>query len=325
MKKNWLVILTFLYTFAAIAQIDQAVIEKVNTYPSSFKMYEQLSERIMDDFNNDYNRAAAIYVWMASQIKYDAKAFFSGRVQRSAQFSYRNEAEKIQKERQLRDELAEATLKKKKAVCQGYSELYRLLCEACGIQCAVISGYSRTGINDIGKIRSEPDHAWNAIRINDKWLFVDATWGAGHVDFKSRKFVPSFTSAFFAVPSTVFAYNHFPEDPQWNFTELTLISFSEQPLFYHTFFNKGIELLSPLNGELKQKNNGRIEIKLRKTGDGKHTFHYAFQGMEYMKDSQWQQRGEVITLLIDVNGYRSDFLDIIIDGETVMTYKLELR
>ncbi|MCG8579938.1 MAG: hypothetical protein MI866_08480 [Bacteroidales bacterium] len=323
--RNICLVLCLMTSHLLMGQIDGKVIDKVNAYPSSFKLYEKLSERIIKDFDTDYDRAAAIYTWMANHIKYDAKAFFSGRVQRVAQYTYRNEAEKYQKEKALRDELAMSTLKKKKAVCQGYAELYRLLCQACGIQCEVISGYSRTGLNDIGKVRSEPDHAWNAIQINNKWLFVDATWGAGHVDYKTRKFVPSFTSAYFAVKPTVFTYNHFPEKPEWNFTELTIKDFSEQPLFYHTFFKKDIELLSPLNGVLKKTKEGWIQIKFKKTSEEKHTFHYAFHGMKYMQDAEWQKKGEVITLSIDADNHRSGYLDIIIDDETVMTYKLRLR
>ncbi|WP_430817576.1 transglutaminase domain-containing protein [Carboxylicivirga sp. RSCT41] len=307
-----------------LAQIDQEVIDKVDTYPSSFSLYETLSERIITDFENDYDRAAAIYTWMAMHIKYDAKALFSGQVQRVAHFSYRNEAEKYQKEKALRDELARSTLKKKKAVCQGYAELYRLLCQACGIECEVISGYSRSHLNDIGKVRSEPDHAWNAIRIDDEWSFVDATWGAGHVDYKTRKFVPAFTTAFYAVEPAIFTYNHFPEEQEWNFTELTLKDFSQQPLFYHTFFKKDIELLSPMNGVLKKTSKQRIIIKFKTTRDRKHVFHYAFHGMKYMKDADVQRNGDVITLLIDAEGHRSGYLDIIIDDETVMTYKLRL-
>jgi transglutaminase/protease-like cytokinesis protein 3 len=324
MKKFLLVIFASIYTSLSMAQISQELIDKVTTYPSSFKMYEQLSERIINDFEGDYDRAAAIYTWMASNIRYDAKAFFSGRVQRIAHFSYRNEAEKYQKEQELRDELASKTLKTKKAVCQGYAELFRLLCQACAIQCEVISGFSRTGLNDIGKARSAPDHAWNAIRINDKWILADATWGAGYVDYKSRKFVPNFTSAYFDVKPTVFAYSHFPEDEQWNFTALTLNDFWEQPLFFPSFFSLGMELVSPSKGVIAKAKRGMIIIELKVSGGKEHAFNYAFRDMKYMKDAKVKKDGKLLTLSIETGNRRSAYLDIIIDGETVMTYKLKL-
>jgi len=306
-------------------QISREVIDRVESYPSSYRLYEQLSEQVMSDFESDYDRAAAIYTWMAKNIRYDAKAFFSGRVQRSAKYTYRNEAEKRQKEQALRDELAETTLKKKKAVCQGYSELYRLLCQACGISCEVISGYSRTGINDIGKTHAGADHAWNAIRLNGEWLFVDATWGAGHVDYQKKQFVAAFTPAYFAAEPKAFSYNHFPEDAKWNFTSLTLKTFAEQPLVYHSFFGKGFELVAPQEGVIKKARKGRVNIELKgENGEG-HTFYYAFRDMKYMQKANVHKRNDSLVLSIDLENRRSGYLDIIIDEHTVMTYRLKIR
>lgn len=325
MRKLGLCCLLFLVGHFLVAQISQDVLGKVGAYPASFRLYEDLSNRVITDFDNDYDRAAAIYVWMAHNIKYDAKAFFSGRVIRSARFSYRNEAEKIQKELALKKELALDALKRKKAVCQGYSELYRLLCEACGIECSVVSGYSRTSINDIGRVRPKADHAWNVIRLNNQWLFVDVTWGAGHVNYQTKQFVAAFTPSYFAVEPDVFTYNHFPEEPKWNFTNLTLKTFSEQPLVYHSFFGKGFELINPKYGIIKKIRKGRINIELKGNGNSKHGFNYAFRDMKYMQDVEVHNKGQHLILSINPENRRSAYLDIIIDGETVMTYQLKLR
>ena len=54
-----------------------------------------------------------------------------------------------------------------KAVCQGYAVLlYRMLLEA-GIDCRVIPG-SGLGVN----------HAWNIVKLGDRWYNLDATWDA---------------------------------------------------------------------------------------------------------------------------------------------------
>ncbi|MBR8537918.1 hypothetical protein KDU71_20265 [Carboxylicivirga sediminis] len=307
-----------------LAQVKQEVITKVDTYPFRFNHYEQLSKRVMADFEGDYDRAAAIYTWVARNIQYDAKAFFSGRTIKSVRYSYRNEAEKIQKEQALREELAMETLKKKRAVCQGYSELFRLVCRACGIRCEVISGYSRTGVSDIGQSKPKADHAWNAIIIDNAWLFVDATWGAGHVNYKTKQFVPDFTAAYFAVDADMFTYNHFPEEPAWNYTKLSLKDFSEQPLVYHSFFGKGFELVSR-QGKITKARKGQIVIELKATSDKQHTFYYAFRDMKYMQPARIDVKGKLHVLTIDVGNRRSAYVDIIIDDETVLTYQLQLR
>ena len=50
-----------------------------------------------------------------------------------------------------------------KAVCQGYSEAYADLAKRAGIQAVVITSQ----VNN---------HAWNAVKLNDKWYYVDCTW-----------------------------------------------------------------------------------------------------------------------------------------------------
>lgn len=50
------------------------------------------------------------------------------------------------------------------AVCEGYSEAFKLLCDRAGIDCIIVTGE----LDGVG-------HAWNRVRINDKWYDVDVT------------------------------------------------------------------------------------------------------------------------------------------------------
>ena len=56
---------------------------------------------------------------------------------------------------------------KGKAVCQGYAMAYKYLCENNGLKCNMI-------VQKIGKDKEL--HAWNVVKINDKWYNVDCTW-----------------------------------------------------------------------------------------------------------------------------------------------------
>ncbi len=51
------------------------------------------------------------------------------------------------------------------AVCQGYAETFKMFMDILGIDCYVISGYG----DGLG-------HAWNAIKLDDEWYYVDVTW-----------------------------------------------------------------------------------------------------------------------------------------------------
>ncbi len=58
-----------------------------------------------------------------------------------------------------------------KAVCEGYARAMQYLLQKCGIECAEVAGYIRkeTGENDGG-------HAWNIIKIDGEYYYLDTTW-----------------------------------------------------------------------------------------------------------------------------------------------------
>ena len=59
------------------------------------------------------------------------------------------------------------------SVCDGYTYLFYCLSEYNGIDCAVVTGdYAASS----GKV-SDP-HAWNMVRLGDKWYAVDTTFGS---------------------------------------------------------------------------------------------------------------------------------------------------
>ncbi len=60
---------------------------------------------------------------------------------------------------------AYGALVEKTAVCDGFSEAFQLLCNKCGIECVMIMG-----------IGDEVSHAWNAVRLDGNWTYVDVTW-----------------------------------------------------------------------------------------------------------------------------------------------------
>jgi len=70
---------------------------------------------------------------------------------------------------------AYGALIERKAVCEGYAEAFKLLCDANGIDCLLISGVADNGT-------ATENHLWNYVRMDDgKWYAVDATWNDGTV------------------------------------------------------------------------------------------------------------------------------------------------
>jgi hypothetical protein len=104
------------------------------------------------------------------------------------------------------------TLKNKVGVCQGYANLYYLVCKEAGIPVYLIGGYTKT----YGRI-DNASHAWIAVQVDSSWYLTDPTWGAGVLN--NNKFVRKPVDSYFLVPPSVFIQTHMPFDPLWQLLE----------------------------------------------------------------------------------------------------------
>lgn len=71
-------------------------------------------------------------------------------------------------------------LLKKEGVCEAYSKTFYYLCKLLGLDCIFISGKSYGG-----------GHAWNMIKLDDKWYPVDTTWDDDNNLSKYKYFLSS--------------------------------------------------------------------------------------------------------------------------------------
>ena len=100
-----------------------------------------------------YQKVQAIYNWITANVKYD--------------YSHLNDPA------YLTQYTAYAAAVQKKAVCQGYANLFYRLANDAGIDCRIITGKAYNGTQ-------MEDHAWNIVRMEDeKYYCLDATWDAG--------------------------------------------------------------------------------------------------------------------------------------------------
>ena len=105
------------------------------------------------DGKTAYQKAAAIYDWIAKNVRYDYENLNDG----DYMLKYTAYAAAIDK----------------KAVCQGYANLFYRLANSAGIDCRIITGRGNSGSGWI-------DHAWNIVQMDDgKYYCVDVTWDEG--------------------------------------------------------------------------------------------------------------------------------------------------
>lgn len=89
----------------------------------------------------------------------------------------------------------------KKTVCSGYSKATQYLLNKLGIFCAYVSGGAR-GQGD--------NHAWNVVRIEGDYYFLDTTWGNPvNIDPAREK---RMTYNYFCLTSGEFSRSHTPND-----------------------------------------------------------------------------------------------------------------
>ena len=115
-----------------------------------------------------YQKVQAIYNWITANVKYD--------------YSHLSDPT------YLTQYTAYAAAVQKKAVCQGYANLFYRLANDAGVDCRIITGKAYNGTQT-------EDHAWNIVRMEDeKYYCLDATWDAGLKPENYEYFLKGLTS-----------------------------------------------------------------------------------------------------------------------------------
>lgn len=163
---------------------------------------------------DDWDRARGAYVWVANNIEYDVDAYLSDT---------------------LKVVEAEDVFTSGKSVCQGYAGLFTEIARGLGLQTVVIDGYAKGYGYKTGTHFKKINHSWNVVKIENKWHFIEATWGAG--SFDGKKFVRNYNTIWFNTDPRLFVLNHFPKDTSWLLItpSLTLTDYEKRP-FTETFF-----------------------------------------------------------------------------------------
>ena len=125
-----------------------------------------------------------------------------------------------------------------KSVCEGYSNLFRQICDLLKIPCEKVHGYARglykTSIDE----NTSPNHAWNIVKIQDYWYFIDCTWGSGALNQNSVQHI--YNTDWLFVKSDHFIYTHFPADSNYQLIQkkVSLDEFKKTPRLDPVFFEK---------------------------------------------------------------------------------------
>ncbi|MBJ2125759.1 transglutaminase domain-containing protein [Flavobacterium sp. IB48] len=298
-----------------ISEVDKIVAK----YPKSFDSTEKLADKIEKDFDSDYDRARAIYSWIAFNIRYDYNAYLNPpRVQG---FSYSSEAEKQRKIKQLNDNLIQKAFKSKKAVCEGFTALYQHLAELVNLKCEIIRGDSKTNLRDIGRKATSSNHAWNVVLIDKKWRLVDVTWGQGYYDTSKGRMVNDFNPVYFDTNPEYFFAKHYPDSGTFLGDRISKSDFLDGPLIYNKTIENDYKIKTPNLGIIEAKNGDKITVEIKNVSKSSQVFYLNRKNQPVKVLNPKEKRGSLeFQILIDKN--IGDYITIFIDTESIVSFKI---
>lgn len=199
-----------------------------------------LTRSLIQGAGNDREKSRALFRWIAEHINYDIE-------------SYRRNIH--------RPRTAQQVFIDRMAVCDGYAALFSEMARIAGLEVETIVGHSKRFDAEKGWIvNAEPDHAWNAVKIDGQWRLLDVTWGSGYID-EHNQFIKKYQEYYFLTPAEQFIYDHFPRDERWQMLARTITFREFENLLYArpAFFEYGLSPKSHSIGVIQTA--GEVELR----------------------------------------------------------------
>jgi len=294
-------------------------------YNHSLKDLGLLSHNLTDGLNTDVEKFRAIYRWVCGNISYDYNSFSINKEQRS---KLKDPQELATWNKQIRATIYKNLVEHRKTVCTGYAYLVKELANHAGLNCEIVDGYGRNAQANV-RGPAQPNHSWNAVRLNNKWYLCDPTWSSGLYDTEQHAFIKQYNDTYFLADPSLFIRNHYPLDTKWilNRYDVTLNDFLKGPLVYNTIYKHNLNRVSPNTFDIEvakgeaapfsfakdhQSEKSRIELTIGRSGtlitpnisqdaDGLYRFNHKF------------------------NTKGRQMMHILIDGEYAYTYSVTVK
>ena len=114
---------------------------------SEFEEQYENAMNAVSGLNDDFQIALTLHEWICDHVNYGL----------SAQYA----------------DFALGAIKNGAAVCAGYSYAYQFLAEQAGLECKYVAGNT---VNLLSDKKETIAHAWNKVKINGYWFWLDTTW-----------------------------------------------------------------------------------------------------------------------------------------------------
>jgi len=315
-----LTLLFFFISSAGFSQDFARIDNIVKSYPKYTKP-EQLARKISKDFQDDASKVRAAFRWLTYNIRYNLEEYFEPR--KVIQFRYADEEERLQKLQAIKDEIVEEAFLTKMGVCEEYAQSFKKLADLMNIEATVIKGYVRNSAYEIGRVPQTTNHAWNAVKIENKWILLDATWASGYL--YNGKWVKNFNEYYYAIDLRKVNRTHYPDDRKWKIVleSGSLEDFYNQPIYSNGLLRKNVDLVSPTKGNIVVNRSKKVVLKFKNLSASERLF-YNYRGQRYAKRPEVSFEDGIATVALENPGTNTE-LYFFIDKGLALEYKVFVR
>lgn len=310
--------LNLLFSKFLYSQKYNSIDSIVDTYPKNIITAEKLIELINKDFSKQDEKARAVFRWVATNISYDVDLAESMNYVSKNAFSYKTEKEREAKDKKFKLDLVTSTMNTKKTVCHGYAALIEYLYLKLGLESTIVFGNLKADPSQIGEMPDVTNHAWNVVKIDNNWQFVDATLAAGFVSSKTNSFKFYFNDAYFFTNPERFFLNHFPTDEKWLLVTKSKKDFASLPVFFGGYFQYNYEIIKPDSGICSTQNNHNLVFAIRGLEE--------YDTIEYSSSidniKTYLEPKNDLDYSIPIQDKKGSYVTIFISGRIIAIYKV---
>jgi len=320
--KFFLVILFFL-PLRFYSQVGQtnfyAIDSKVGSMPIA--KTDELAKQLASLGKTDHEKVRAIFRWITEHIDYNVMP--GGRGKKKPHSFYNEPDDSNAALPPLDERIAAKVLNTGVAFCDGYSRLFKILCDHAGIKAEVIYGYARINNNR----RFAVNHSWNSVFIDSSWYLLDVTWASGFVSY-GNEYIRQYNDFYFLTPPAEFIREHYPEDPQWTLLKDPPVyrEFAQSPFRYSGFVKAGVSSYFPAKGVIDVSVGDTILLELKAR---KEISNFFVSDSPVPDTAQLTKisptSGEKLVLKYNIATATGEWLYVFCNEELALRYKLNVK
>ena len=322
--KFFLVILFFL-PLRFYSQVGQTNFYAIDNKVGSITIAkaDTLAKQLASLGKTDREKVRAIFRWITEHIDYNVVPF--GQRKKIRRQFYKEPDDSNVALPPLNERIAAKVLNTGVAFCDGYSRLFKTLCDHTGIKAEVIYGYARTNNNRGFAV----NHTWNSVYIDSSWYLLDVTWASGVVSY-GNEYIRQYNDFYFLTPPSDFIRDHYPEDLQWTLLNDPPVyqEFGQSPFRYSGYIKAGVNSYFPAKGVIDVAVGDTVLIELKARKEISNFFvseSPILDTAQLTKFPNVNTKDEMFVFKYNITTITGEWLYVFCNEELALRYKLNVK